>query len=197
MKRNLQKKKICNKLEDQLKSLINETEFLQKKSGEPLQKINELLETQAALQQQNHDYKENIEKLIKENQKQYKNIILLEKEKSELIQENENINNSLLEMDSRLKSKIPKTTDFKKRIKNMGQTSVNMIRYSVDNSNNRINNNLKSGNSKNKTEMPKKPSNLYSNTNTNTNSIINTNETKSKKASQTMTDFRKKKQFNY
>ena len=88
-------KKICNKLEDQLKSLINETEFLQKKSGEPLQKINELLETQAALQQQNHDYKENIEKLIKENQKQYKNIILLEKEKSELIQENENINKRL------------------------------------------------------------------------------------------------------
>ena len=132
---------------------------------------------------------------MKENQEQYKNIILLEKERSELIQENENINNSLLEMDSRMKSKIPKTTDFKKRIKNMGQSS-NMVRYSVDNSNNRTNNNLKSGNNKNKTEMPKRPSNIYSNTNTNINNTNNTNiniNDIKKKASLTMTDFRKKK----
>lgn len=52
-------------MEEQLKSLINETELLQRKSGEPIQKINELLEKQNMLQKQNHDYKENIQKLIK------------------------------------------------------------------------------------------------------------------------------------
>ena len=146
------------------------------------------MEKQNILQKQNHDYKENIQKLIKENQEQYKNILILEKERNELIQENESINNSLLEIDSRLKSKIPNTTDFKKRFKNMGQSSVNMVRHSIDNTNNNKINNTKS-NSKNKTEMSKKPNNIYNNTNTNTNSY----EVKIKKASQTMTDFRKKK----
>ena len=144
------------------------------------------MEKVSSLQNQNHEYKENIQKLVKENQEQYKNILMLEKEKNELIQENESINNSLLEMDSRLKSKIPKTADFKKRFKNMGQSSLNMVRHSIEGTN-KIN---VKNNSKNK-EMPKKPSSIYSSTNTNLN--INTTETKNKNASHTMTDFRKKK----
>ena len=139
-------------------------------------------------EKQNHEYKENIQQLIKENQEQYKKMLLLEKEKNELIQENESINNSLLEMDNRLKSKIPKTADFKKRFKNMGQSSLNMVRHTIDNPSK-----VKS-NSKNKNEMPKKPSSIYSNTNSNININNNTtNDTKIKKASLTMTDFRKKK----
>lgn len=42
---------------------------------------------------------------------------MLEKQRDELLQENENINNSLNEMDSKLKPKIPNTTDFKKDLK--------------------------------------------------------------------------------
>ena len=164
--------------------MINETELLQRKSGEPIQKINELLEKQNMLQKQNHDYKENIQKLIKENQEQYKNILVLEKQRDELLQENENINNSLIEMDSKLKPKIPNTTDFKKRFKNMGQSSLNMVRHSIDNSNTK--NNGRGSNAKNTNDMNRKSSNyIYSNT--------NTNEGKIKNASNTMTDFRKKK----
>ena len=92
-------------------------------------------------------------------------------------------------MDSRLKSKIPNTTDFKKRFKNMGQSSLNVVRYSIDNNNINTNNNKIKNNIKNKNEMPKNPTSIYSSPTTN----INTNETKIKKASQTMTDFRKKK----
>ena len=135
---------------------------------------------------------------MKENQEQYKNIILLEKERNDLIQENENINNSLLEMDSRIKSKIPKTMDFKKRLKNIGQTSSNMVGHSVDNSNNSNNNNSKMDNiNNNKIEISKKTTtNVYNSTNINNINNINTNinsSEKKKKASQTMTGFRKKK----
>ena len=146
------------------------------------------MEKISILQKQNHEYKENIQKLIKENQEQYKKILILEKEKFKLIKEKEkeNINNSLLETDSRLKAKIPKTVDFKQRFKNMGHSSLNMVRHSIDNTN-KISIKI---NSKNK-EMPKKPNSIYSNTNSNF--YNNANEKKIKKASHTMTDFRKKK----
>ena len=68
------------------------------------------------MQSQNNEYKENIQNLIKENKEQYKNIIKLEKENIDLIQENENINNSLSELDTKYKSKIPNTSDLKNQI---------------------------------------------------------------------------------
>ena len=178
-------KKTVSKLEDQLKNIICETDFLKKKSVEPVQKINELLEKLSILQKQNHEYKDNIQKLVKENKEQYKNLLMLEKEKNELIKENENINNSLFEIDSKLKSKIPKTADFKQRFKNMGQSSLNMVRHSIDNIN-RIN--IK--NNRKIKEMPKKPSSIYGRINSNLS--INSNENKIKNASHMNTDFRKK-----
>ena len=73
----------------------------------------------------------------------------------------------------------------------MGHKSSNIVRYNIENSNNNQINNVKST-CKNKIEIKKKP-NIYNSTSTNTNS----NEVKIKKASHTMTDFRKKINNNF
>ena len=128
-------------LEEQIKTLIKEKNILEKNAEKPIQKINELLEIKSQLQSQNNEYKENIQNLIKENKEQYKNIIKLEIENIDLIQENENINNSLTELDTKFKSKIPNTSDLKKQI-----------------------NLAKSYNSKKKLEEPKNQFNIYNST---------------------------------
>ena len=56
----------------------------------------------------------------------------MEQEKNNLIQENENLINSLNQIENRIKSKIPKKTDLKKKLSGIGKASKNMIRTDLN-----------------------------------------------------------------
>jgi len=62
--------------------------------------------------------KEDLENIIKN----------LEKENDNLIIEKENLISNMNHIDSRIKAKAPKTTDLGKRLQNIGQSSLTMIR---------------------------------------------------------------------
>ena len=126
-------KMIYNELETQLQSLNLETEDLKNKSNEPIKKINELLEIQTHLQNENSIFKDDIHNLEKEKEELEKNIEILQKEKSDLIHENENLNESITNLESQLKYQIPKaTSDLRKKIKNFGSHSLNMINPTIN-----------------------------------------------------------------
>ena len=105
-------------LENSEKNLKEQNEILQKK-------INELYESKSQIQSDILNYKETIQSLISEKNN-------LEQEKNNLIQENENLISSLNQIENRLKSKIPKTTDLQKRLSGMGKTSKNMVRTDLN-----------------------------------------------------------------
>jgi len=126
-------KMIYNELENQLQSLNLETEDLKNKSNEPIKKINELLEIQTHLQNENSIFKDNIHNLEKEKEELEKNIEILQKEKNGLIQENENLNESISQLESQIKYQIPKaTSDLRKKFKNFGSNSLNMINPNIN-----------------------------------------------------------------
>ena len=58
---------------------------------------------------------------MKEIEELEKKIFNLEKEKNDLIQEKENLIQEMNHIDSRIKSKGPKTTDISNKFQNIGQ----------------------------------------------------------------------------
>ena len=113
--------------------LSKETEILQKKSNDPIKKINELLEIQSQLQNENSNFKDKIHKLEKEKEEKEKFINSIEKDKNDLLIENENLNTTISNLEQQLKIKVLKNTvDLRKKFKNMGQNSREMLKGSMN-----------------------------------------------------------------
>ncbi len=95
-----------------------------KKENNKLKKEIELYKEQTI--KLNEDFKNNI---IKNNEI---NNVLIEKEKNELILENENLNETINQLELQLKSQIPKSTsELRKKFKTIGPNSLNMINANV------------------------------------------------------------------
>ena len=117
--------KIINDYEKQIKKLIEEREILVNQSTEPIIKINQLLEEKSEIQAENYQFKEKIQ--------YYENLINnMEKENQNLVKEKENLISNMNHIDSRIKSKGAKNIDISKKIQNLGQSSVDMIRKDFD-----------------------------------------------------------------
>ena len=126
-------KTIYENLENELMKLSKETEILQKKSNDPIKKINELLEIQSQLQNENSNFKDKIHKLEKEKEEKEKFINSIEKDKNDLLIENENLNTTISNLEQQLKIKVLKNTvDLRKKFKNMGQNSREMLKGSMN-----------------------------------------------------------------
>jgi chromosome segregation ATPase len=121
----------CDEYEVEIKKLKQEKSQLQKKSSEPILKINKLLEDKTSLQSEIYKYKDIIQKCLKEKEELENIIQNLENEKNNLIIEKENLISNMNHIDSRIKSKGPKSTDMSKRLQNIGQSSLNMIRTDI------------------------------------------------------------------
>ena len=94
-------------------------------------KISKLLEEKSAFQNEIYKYKEIIKKNIKEKEDLEEKIKNLENQNNILIKEKQNLIQDMNHIDSRIKSKGPKTTDISKKFQNIGQSSMNMIRTNI------------------------------------------------------------------
>jgi len=119
---------MCEEYEAEIKKLKQEKSQLQKKSSEPMIKISKLLEDKSSLQNEIYRYKDKLQICMKEKEDLENIIKNLEKENDNLKIEKENLISNINHIDSRIKAKAPKTTDLSKRLQNIGQSSLTMIR---------------------------------------------------------------------
>ena len=117
--------------ETHIKKLNYELDKLQKKSYEQTMRINKLLEEKSFLQNELYKYKEHFQNQRKDIENMEQIINNLEKEKNNLIQDKENLIKQMNHIDSRIKSKGPKTTDISNKFQNIGQSSMSMIRTNI------------------------------------------------------------------
>ena len=117
--------------ESHIKKLNYELEKAQKKSYEQNMRINKLLEEKSVLQNELYKLKEFLTQQKKEKEDLELVINNLEKEKNNLIQDKENLIKEMNHIDSRIKSKGPKTTDISNKFQNIGQSSMSMIRTNI------------------------------------------------------------------
>lgn len=123
-------KLIYNQLENELQTLSLQTEKLNKKSNDPIRKINELIEAQKHLKRENEECKDSIIQLEKEVDHKEALMNKLIKEKNELITENESMNMTMiqlkLKLQLQLKVKSPQSNiDIHKRYKSNGMIGSN------------------------------------------------------------------------
>lgn len=117
--------------ESQIKKINYEMEKSQKKSFDQTVRINKLLEEKSALQNELYKYRDLFQQQMKEKEESEEIIKNLEKEKNDLIQDKENLIKDMNRIDSRIKSKGPKTSDISNKFQNIGQSSMSMIRTNM------------------------------------------------------------------
>ena len=146
--------------ESQIKKINYEMEKSQKKSFDQTVRINKLLEEKSALQNELYKYRDLFQQQMKEKEESEEIIKNLEKEKNDLIQDKENLIKDMNRIDSRIKSKGPKTSDISNKFQNIGQSSMSMIRTNMGLESGRKKNqssniSLNSGNKEDKNENSK------------------------------------------
>ena len=117
--------------ENQIKKINYEMDKMQRSSYDQTMRINQLLEEKTFMQNELFEFKEINQNQMKEIEELEKKIFNLEKEKNDLIQEKENLIQEMNHIDSRIKSKGPKTTDISNKFQNIGQSSMSMIRTNM------------------------------------------------------------------
>lgn len=134
-------KLIYSQLESELQNLSMQTEKLNKKSNDPIKKINELTEVQVQLQNENADCKDSIIQLEKELDEREAALAKLQNENQELITENEILNSMIVQLKMQLKVSSPKNIEMNKRYKSNGTaTPINsdQMKSNVDMPNNSL-----------------------------------------------------------
>ena len=104
---------------------------MQRSSYDQTMRINQLLEEKTFMQNELFEFKEINQNQMKEIEELEKKIFNLEQEKNDLNQEKENLIQEMNHIDSRIKSKGPKTTDISNKFQNIGQSSMSMIRTNM------------------------------------------------------------------
>ena len=117
--------------ESQINKINYEIEKSQKKSYDQTIRINNLLEEKSNLQNELYKNKELAQNQMKKIEELEEIIKIMDKEKKELIQDKENLIKDMNHIDSRIKSKGPKTSDISNKFQNIGQSSMNMIRTNM------------------------------------------------------------------
>ena len=83
------------------------------------------------MQNELYNYKDLSQNQTKKIEELEEIIKIMDKEKNELIQDKENLIKDMNHIDSRIKSKGPKTSDISNKFQNIGQSSMNMIRTNM------------------------------------------------------------------
>lgn len=130
-------KMIISQFEAEVKALKEQIEKMNKKSHEPIKRVNELLELHSQFQKENSNLKITIQSQTKKIESLEKEIDELNKEKNELINSNAMLNSQIIHAAS--SNKVPNTNELHKRFKSFCNNQLSLEESSNLNDNSKSN----------------------------------------------------------